>query len=84
MPNYTVRVWRPSIDAATPEEAAQQSIVLPAVAGDEFYVLENDPSGSVNYVVGSATVLGGVFPMPQYVFKGPDFTPGAITTGVKL
>ena len=84
MANYTVRVWRPSIDAATPEEAAQLSITNPAVAGDEFYVLENDPSGSVNYVVGSATVLGGAFPMPQYIFKGPDFTPGAAVTGVKI
>jgi hypothetical protein len=84
MPNYTVRVWRPSIDAATPDEAAQQSIVLPAVDGDEFYVIENDPSGSMNYVAGSAAVLGGAFPMPQYIFKGPDFAPGTTTTGVKV
>jgi hypothetical protein len=82
MPNYTVRVWRPSIDAATPEEAAQQSIVVPAMDGDEFYVLENDPSGSMHYVVGSAPVLGGAFPMPTSIYKGPDFTPG--TTGVKM
>jgi hypothetical protein len=47
MPNYTVRTWRPSIDAATPQEAAQNSITLPAVAGDEFYVIENDPAGSM-------------------------------------
>jgi hypothetical protein len=82
MPNYTVRVWRPSIDAATPEEAAQQSIILPAVTGDEFYVLENDPTGSMNYVVGSAPLLGGAFPMPQQVFEGPDFTP--VVTKIKL
>jgi hypothetical protein len=80
MPNYTVRVWRPSIDAATAQEAAQQSIVLPAMTGDEFYVIQNDPSGSMNYVVGSAPLLGGVFPMPQYVFKGPDFAPAVVTT----
>ena len=43
--------------------------------GDEFYVLENNPEGSINYVAGSAALLGGVFPMPQYVFVGPDFTP---------
>jgi hypothetical protein len=70
------------IEAATPEEAAQKSIIGPAVAGDEFYVMENDPSGSVNYVAGSATVLGGAFPMPQYIFKGPDFTPAV--TQVKV
>ena len=58
MPNYTVRVWRPSIDAATPQEAAQLSVSTAAVAGDEFYVIENDLSGSVHYVAGSAHVLG--------------------------
>lgn len=83
MPNYTVRVWRPSIDAATPEEAAQNSITLPAVAGDEFYVMENDPAGSMHYVAGSATVLGGGYPTPQEIFVGPDFAPGA-TTKVKV
>ncbi len=75
MPNYTVRAWRPSIDAATPEEAAQLSVSVPAMNGDEFYVIENDPTGSMNYVAGAATVLGGAFPMPQYVFRGADFTP---------
>lgn len=83
MPNYTVRVWRPSIDAATPEEAAQQSIAMAAVDGDEFYVVENDPAGSMNYVVGSAVVLGGAFPMPQYIYKGAGFTP-ATTIQVKV
>jgi len=83
MPNYSVRTWRPSIDAATPQEAAQLSVSTPAVDGDEFYVIENDPSGSVHYVAGSAAVLGGAFPMPQYVFKGADYTPAA-TTGVKM
>jgi hypothetical protein len=81
MPNYTVRTWRPSIDAATPEEAAQQSIVVPAMDGDEFYVIENDPSGSMHYVVGSASVFGGAYPTPQAIFKGPDFTP--VTTTMK-
>jgi hypothetical protein len=75
MPNYTVRVWRPSIAAADPQEAAQKSLTEPAMDGDEFYVIENDPSGSMNYVVGSAPVLGGAFPMPTSVYKGPDFTP---------
>lgn len=81
MPNYTVRVYRPSIDAATPEEAAQLSIATAAVAGDEFYVIENDPSGSLNYVIGSAAILGGVYPTPQQIFTGPDFAP--ITTQMK-
>jgi hypothetical protein len=75
MASYTVRTWRPTITAATPEEAAQKSITEPAMTGDEFYVLENDPSGSMNYVAGSAAVLGGAFPMPQQAFKGPDFAP---------
>ena len=75
MPNYTVRIWRPSIDAATPEEAAQLSIATQEVDGDEFYVLENDPSGSVNYVVGAATIVGGVYPTPTATLKGPDFDP---------
>jgi hypothetical protein len=75
MPNYTVRTWRPSIDAATPEEAAQQSIVVPAMDGDEFYVMENDPSGSTHYVAGSAAVLGGSYPTPTNVYRGADFTP---------
>ena len=79
MASYTVRTWRPTIDAATPEEAAQKSITEPAMAGDEFYVMENDPSGSMNYVAGSAVVLGGAFPMPQQIFKGPDFTPVTTT-----
>jgi hypothetical protein len=79
MPNYTVRTWRPSIDATTPEEAAQNSITLPAVAGDEFYVIENDPAGSMHYVAGSAAVLGGSYPTPQEIFKGPDFTPATAT-----
>ena len=70
-----VRTWRPSIDAATPEEAAQLSVSTAAVDGDEFYVSENDPSGSVNYVAGSAAVLGGSYPTPQYVFKGAGFVP---------
>ena len=81
MPNYTVRVWRPSIDAATPEEAAQLSLTAPVVAGDEFYVIENDPTGSMNYVVGSASVVGGAYPPPQAIFEGPDFTP---ITGAKV
>jgi hypothetical protein len=84
MPNYTVRAWRPSIDAATPEEAAQLSVSSPAVAGDEFYVIENDPSGSMHYVVGSATLLGGAYPTPQEIYHGPDFAPGPATTGVKI
>ena len=75
MPNYAVRMWRPSIAAATPEDAAQLSISVPAMDGDEFYVIENDPSGSMNYVVGAAPVLGGAFPMPQQGYRGPDFTP---------
>jgi hypothetical protein len=84
MPNYSVRTWRPSIDAATPEEAAQNSISVAAMDGDEFYVIENDPSGSIHYVAGSAAVLGGAFPMPQYVFKGAGFTPAVTTTEVKM
>ena len=84
MPNYTVRVWRPSIDAATPEEAAQLSIATAAMVGDEFYVLENDPAGSMHYVVGSAPILGGAYPAPQEIFHGPDFAPGVASTGVKM
>jgi hypothetical protein len=75
MPNYTVRTWRPSIDAADPAEAAQLSVSVPAMDGDEFYVIENDPSGSMHYVAGSAAVVGGAYPMPQEIFKGADFTP---------
>jgi hypothetical protein len=84
MPNYTVRVWRPSIDAATPQEAAQLSVSTAAVAGDEFYVIENDLSGSVHYVAGSAHVLGGTYPTPQEIFNGPDFASGPASTGVKI
>jgi hypothetical protein len=75
MASYMVRMYRPVVQAATPEEAAQKSLREPLTDADEFYVLENDPSGSVHYVVGSASVLGGAFPMPQYIFRGPDFTP---------
>jgi hypothetical protein len=84
MPNYTVRVWRPSIDAATPQEAAQLSVSTAAVDGDEFYVVENDPAGSTHYVAGSAAVLGGVYPTPQEIFNGSDFAPGPASTGVKM
>ena len=84
MPNYTVRVWRPSIDAADPQAAAQASISTAAVDGDEFYVSVNDPSGSTNYVVGSAALLGGSYPTPQEVFHGSDFAPGPASTGVKI
>jgi hypothetical protein len=84
MPNYSVRTWRPSIDAADPTEAAQKSVSVPAMTGDEFYVIQNDPAGSTFYVPGSAAVVGGVFPMPQYVFKGPDFAPAMKITEVKM
>ena len=84
MPNYTVRTWRPSIDAATPEEAAQLSVSTPAVDGDEFYVFQNDPSGSMHYVAGSASVFGGAYPAPQEIFHGPDYAPGPASAGVKM
>ena len=53
------------------------------VAGDEFYVIENDLSGSVHYVAGSAHVAGGSYPTPQEIFNGPDFAPGPASTGVE-
>ena len=84
MPNYTVRVWRPSIDAADPLEAAQKSLTEPVIDGDEFYVIENDPSGSMNYVVGSAPILGGSYPTPRAIFKGPDFTPISEVAATKV
>lgn len=84
MPNYAVRTFRPSIDAATPQEAAQLSVSTAAVDGDEFYVIENDPTGSMHYVAGSAAVLGGAYPTPQEIFNGPDFAPGPASTGVKI
>jgi hypothetical protein len=65
-------------------EAAQLSISTAAMTGDEFYVIENDPSGSMHYVAGSAAVLGGVYPTPQEIFNGPGFAPGPTSTGVKI
>jgi hypothetical protein len=78
MASYAVRIFRPVIMANSPEEAAQKSMTDPLTAADQFYVMENDPTGSLHYIVGSTTILGGTTPIPPYSFTGPDFTPTTI------
>ena len=75
MATYYVTVNRPTIDAATPEEAAHKALSDPMEVDDQVFVKELDPAGSLYFVPGAAATLGGSVPTPDEVYKGPDFTP---------
>ena len=73
MATYYVTVNRPTIEAATPGEAAQLAMSTPLEADDVVAVKEIPIDGSFNVVPGAATVLGGAVPMPDVVYEGPQF-----------
>lgn len=74
MPTYYVTVDRPTVDAATPEEAASTAVTTPLEADDKVFVREVDPSGSLQRVPGATRILGGTSPPADLVIEGSTTT----------
>jgi hypothetical protein len=72
MPIYYVRLNRPEVDAATPEEAMTKALTDPLGPNDVMSAKEVPPEGSIYYAPGGMTTLGGAYATPETIVVGPE------------